>query len=101
MEEVHLKVRDKLEVYKEILARRGLCDESVCYIGDDVVDLSVLFRAGLAVAPADAHPAVRRAARYVTCARGGRGAVREVAELILGCKGKLESLIPSLRDNRR
>ena len=83
MSEIHLKVRDKLAAYEEILGRRGLRDESVCFIGDDVVDLPVLRRAGLAVAPADAHPRVRREADIVTVAPGGKGAIREVADLIL------------------
>ena len=93
MSEVHLKVRDKLEVYERILSRRKLSDEAICYIGDDVVDLPVLRRAGLSVAVADAHPEVRRAARFVTRAAGGRGAVREVADLILRSKGRTKRII--------
>lgn len=93
MDEVHLKVRDKLSAYKEILDRRGLRDEAVCFIGDDLVDLPVLRRAGLAVAPADAHPRVRREAGLVTRAPGGRGAVREVADLILETQGKMERIL--------
>ena len=93
MDEIHLKVRDKLSAYEEILDRRGLRDEAVCYIGDDLVDLPVLRRAGLAVAPADAHPLVRREAVLVTRAPGGRGAVREVADLILSTQGKLKEAL--------
>jgi 3-deoxy-D-manno-octulosonate 8-phosphate phosphatase (KDO 8-P phosphatase) len=93
MSEVHLKVGDKLAAYEEILGRRGLRDEAVCYIGDDLVDLPVLRRAGLAVAPADAHPLVRREAGLVTRAPGGRGAIREVADLILITQGKLEGVL--------
>ena len=97
MEEVHLRVRDKLTVYREILVRRRLPDDAVCFIGDDVVDLAVLARAGLGVAPADAHPEVRKVAIHVTRAAGGAGAVREVADLILGTQGKLKGLLRSLR----
>jgi len=93
MSEIHLKVRDKLSAYEEILDRRGLRDEAVCFIGDDLVDLPVLRRAGLAVAPADAHPSVRREASLVTRAPGGRGAIREVADLILNTQGKLEGVL--------
>jgi 3-deoxy-D-manno-octulosonate 8-phosphate phosphatase (KDO 8-P phosphatase) len=96
MEEIHLKVRDKLTVYRQILERRRLSDEAVCFIGDDVVDLAVLQRVGLAVAPADAHPEVRRVATYVTRAVGGAGAVREVADLILGAQGKLNRLLRAM-----
>jgi 3-deoxy-D-manno-octulosonate 8-phosphate phosphatase (KDO 8-P phosphatase) len=100
MEEVHLRVRNKLEVYEEILLRRGLSDTSVCFIGDDVVDLGVLGRVGLSAAPSDAHPVVRRAVRYVTRAEGGRGAVREVADLILAAQGKGEKLLRAMRERR-
>ena len=93
MHEVHLKVRDKLAVYEEILTRRGLRDAEVSYIGDDVVDLPVLERVGLPVAPADAHPGVRRVARWTTRAPGGHGAIREVADLILDAQGKLSGLL--------
>jgi len=97
MKEVHLNARDKLRVYKTILRRRRLTDSAVCYIGDDLVDLAVLGRVGLSVAVADAHPEVRRAAGLVTRAPGGKGAVREVADLILNSQGKMEPLLEKLR----
>ena len=87
MEEVHLKVGNKLEVVREILARRRISCESVCFIGDDVVDLDVLAEVGFSAAPADAHPSVRERVRFVTRASGGKGAVREVADFILAAKG--------------
>jgi len=73
----------KLEAYNGILARAGVTDEEVAYLGDDLPDLPLLERAGLAVAVADAAPEVKRAAHYITEAPGGRGAAREVVELIL------------------
>jgi 3-deoxy-D-manno-octulosonate 8-phosphate phosphatase (KDO 8-P phosphatase) len=88
MDEVHLKVRDKLATYERILRRRRLRDAQVCYIGDDVVDLPILGRAGLPVAVADAHPEVVRCARFVTHAPGGRGAIREVIDAILKAQGR-------------
>jgi 3-deoxy-D-manno-octulosonate 8-phosphate phosphatase (KDO 8-P phosphatase) len=100
MEEVHLKVRDKLSVYRQILERRGLTDDSVCFIGDDVVDLAVLQRVGLAAAPSDAHNLVCRRVDYVTRARGGAGAVREVADLILEAQGKLKRILRSMEGSR-
>lgn len=101
MEEVHLKVRDKQKVYREILQRRGLSNDAVCFIGDDVVDLGVLALAGLAVAPSDAHPVVRKSATFVTLAPGGKGAVREVADFILTAQGKMGSILKTLRGDRR
>jgi 3-deoxy-D-manno-octulosonate 8-phosphate phosphatase (KDO 8-P phosphatase) len=100
IEEIHLKVTNKLEVYEEILTRKGLSDDSVCFIGDDVVDLGVLERAGLSVAPSDAHPVVRRSVRFVTRAEGGRGAVREVADLILAAQGKDVEVLRSMHRGR-
>ncbi len=100
MNEVHLKVRDKLAVYEEILARRGLEDKAVCFIGDDLVDLPVLRRVGLPVAPADAHPSVLREAKLITTAPGGRGAIREVADFILKTQGRLAGAIQDVGGGR-
>jgi 3-deoxy-D-manno-octulosonate 8-phosphate phosphatase (KDO 8-P phosphatase) len=92
MDEIHLKVRDKLTVYEEIRTRRGLEDAEISFIGDDVVDLPLLERVGLPVAPADAHPAALRAARMITSAPGGHGAIREVADFVLQSQGKLSRI---------
>ena len=78
--------RDKLEGYAE-LAHLGIPDEDVAYMGDDVNDLGLLRKVGLSACPADAHPSVRAAVHLVTEAPGGRGAVRELVELILRAKG--------------
>jgi 3-deoxy-D-manno-octulosonate 8-phosphate phosphatase (KDO 8-P phosphatase) len=84
----------KLESYKAILTRAGVTDDEVAYIGDDLPDLPLLGRAGLAVAVADAVVEVKRVAHYVTTVRGGEGAVREVVELILKAQGKWKKAIP-------
>jgi 3-deoxy-D-manno-octulosonate 8-phosphate phosphatase (KDO 8-P phosphatase) len=84
--EVHQGVTDKAETVSALLARHGVPPAAVCYLGDDVNDLPALARVGLAVAVADAVPVVRRAAHYVTRAPGGRGAVREVCDLILAAR---------------
>ena len=84
----------KLEAYVGILQRAGVTDEEVAYLGDDLPDLPLLERAGLAVAVADAVPEVKRAAHYVTKAIGGRGAAREVVELILKSQGRWKEAIP-------
>jgi 3-deoxy-D-manno-octulosonate 8-phosphate phosphatase (KDO 8-P phosphatase) len=84
----------KLEAYKAILLRAGVADDEVAYVGDDLPDLPLLERAGLAVAVADAVYEVKKAAHYVTIAKGGEGAVREVVELILKAQGKWKKAIP-------
>ncbi len=86
--ELHQGAVNKLPVFEDILARRGLKSEEVAFIGDDLGDLEVLRRAGLAGAVADAHPAVRKAAHYVCSARGGRGAYREFVEFIISAQDK-------------
>jgi 3-deoxy-D-manno-octulosonate 8-phosphate phosphatase (KDO 8-P phosphatase) len=84
---------EKLEPYQSILKEAGLRDEAVCYIGDDLVDLPVLKRVGLAVGVSNGHPLLRRYVHYLTRSPGGSGAVRETIELILGAKGKLQPLL--------
>src|SRR5216683_1819180 len=79
---------DKRPAYQQVLAEMSVRSEQVCFIGDDVPDLPILRNCGLAVAVADACAEVRRAAHYVTCAAGGRGAVREMVELILRCQNR-------------
>jgi 3-deoxy-D-manno-octulosonate 8-phosphate phosphatase (KDO 8-P phosphatase) len=84
---------DKLAVFGEALARTGLTAEQTGYMGDDLPDLPLLARCGFAAAAAQSPEAVRRAAHYVSHAHGGRGAVREVCELILRAQGKLDAAI--------
>jgi 3-deoxy-D-manno-octulosonate 8-phosphate phosphatase (KDO 8-P phosphatase) len=75
--------KDKAGAAAEILEREGLDWEVLAYVGDDLIDLGVMDRAGLAVAPPGGAPEARAAAHHVTRAAAGRGAVREVCELIL------------------
>ena len=75
--------QDKLSALKEILSKYGLSYEEVAYIGDDVIDLEVMQVVGLAITVADGLPDNREVADYVTHVKGGEGAVREVAALIL------------------
>ena len=84
----------KLESYKAILTRAGVTDEEVAYVGDDLPDLPILQRVGLGVAVANAVVEVKRAAHYVTVAKGGEGAIREVVELILKAQGRWKKAIP-------
>ncbi|CBE67372.1 MAG: HAD hydrolase family protein [Candidatus Methylomirabilis oxygeniifera] len=91
--EIHQGATNKIEVYEMLLQRYGLTDEAVAYVGDDLNDLSVLGRVGLSVAPADADPEVTTRVAYVTTQLGGRGAVREVIDLILKAQGRWEEFL--------
>src|SRR5213078_1001686 len=84
---------EKLAAYRGLLDRTGLPPAAVCYLGDDLPDLPPLHHCGLAAAVADACAEVRAAAHYITRAPGGRGAVREVIELILRCQGAWQRLV--------
>ena len=84
--EVHQDAKDKGAVVKGILARHAVRAEHACYVGDDLGDLPAMALVGVPVAVADAAPAVARAAVYVTRAPGGRGALRELCDLILSSR---------------
>ena len=84
--EVHQDATDKAAVVRGILARHGVRAADACYVGDDVGDLPAMALIGLPVAVADAVPAVRKAALYITRARAGFGAIRELCDLILSAK---------------
>jgi 3-deoxy-manno-octulosonate cytidylyltransferase (CMP-KDO synthetase) len=77
---------DKLAAVSAIAAARGVALVDVVYVGDDVIDVAAMRAVGLAVAPADAHASARAVAGWVTRARGGRGAVRELADAILAAR---------------
>ncbi|NBO93041.1 MAG: hypothetical protein EBV06_12135 [Planctomycetia bacterium] len=79
--------RDKVESLEGLLADLKVELSEVCFVGDDVIDVGVMERVGLAVAVADACVEARQSAHYITRQPGGRGAVREVIELILRCQG--------------
>jgi 3-deoxy-D-manno-octulosonate 8-phosphate phosphatase (KDO 8-P phosphatase) len=81
-------LRDKVAVLEELLATLGLTPREVAMVADDLVDLPVLNRVGLAVAVADAVPEVKAAAHWVTSLPGGRGAVRQVTDLLLKARGQ-------------
>jgi 3-deoxy-D-manno-octulosonate 8-phosphate phosphatase (KDO 8-P phosphatase) len=84
--EVHQGVRDKLAALRDIAGRHGLTLQEVAFIGDDVNDLEALQSVGFSAAPGDALPPVRQVVDYICRKRGGEGAVREVADLILAAK---------------
>lgn len=90
VDHVYLGVQDKLAAFQALLDDLGLAAGQVAYVGDDLVDLAVMRRVGLAVAVADADPFVARYAHWQTPSRGGRGAAREVCELLLKAQGRLD-----------
>ena len=90
IEFVYQKQATKTGAYEEILQKTGATDQEVAYVGDDLPDMAVLRRVGLAVAVANAAAEVKRIAHYVTSRAGGDGAVREVIELIVKAQGKWE-----------
>lgn len=90
IEERHLGVTDKLATLEAICSRRGLTPPRIAFIGDDVNDLEVMRAVGLAAAPSDAIPEVRAIAHVVVDARGGHGAFRALADLIVSAKRREE-----------
>jgi 3-deoxy-D-manno-octulosonate 8-phosphate phosphatase (KDO 8-P phosphatase) len=97
IEFVYEKQPTKTGAYQQILTKTGVPESAVAYLGDDLPDLPLMRRVGLAVAVGDAAPEVKRAAHYVTKAIGGKGAARELVELILKSKGIWEEMIEKAR----
>ncbi len=89
IEHVHQGVADKRATLAALLDRIGIQWPECAFMGDDLIDLPAMTRCGLAIAPANARPVVKEIAHTVTEAGGGRGAVREAAELILEAQGRL------------
>ena len=86
-------VASKALAYDDILRQHGLTDADVAYMGDDVLDLPVIARAGLSASPSDAVEEVRSRVDYVSRAGGGDGAARELVELVLKAQGRWEQLL--------
>ncbi len=97
MDYVYMKIPLKMPAYEEILKKSGLPDSAVAFVGDDLPDIPLMRRVGLAVAVGDAVVDVKKVAHYTTRALAGRGAVREAVELILKSKGMWEEMIDKAR----
>lgn len=91
-DEIHQGIHDKAGCLREILERRALDPEAVCFVGDDLIDLPAMRIAGLSAAPANARPEVQEAADYVTRSSGGRGTVRDVIDLVLRAGSKWDEV---------
>src|SRR5215467_5210021 len=88
LEHVHQGIQNKLRVFEQILAQEGLTPLEAGFVGDDVIDLPVMRRCGLAIAVANARDEVKRDAHYVTKHSGGDGALRDAVEFVLKAQGK-------------
>ena len=97
MEFIYMKQPVKMSAYEEILQKTGVSDSAVAFIGDDLPDLPLMRRAGLAIAVGDAVPEVKQVAHYVTRAPAGHGAIREAVELVLKSKGIWTEMIDKAR----
>jgi 3-deoxy-D-manno-octulosonate 8-phosphate phosphatase (KDO 8-P phosphatase) len=91
---VYLGQATKTAAFEECLQKAGVTEEETAYMGDDLPDLPLAVRAGLAVAVADAAIELKAACHFVTTAGGGKGAAREVIELILKSQGRWEEAVP-------
>jgi 3-deoxy-D-manno-octulosonate 8-phosphate phosphatase (KDO 8-P phosphatase) len=91
--EVYQRCHIKSTAYEHILDKLGISDAETAYIGDDIVDIPLLKRAGLSVAVSDAEEDAKANALMITKNRGGRGAVREVADFLLKSKGLWDEII--------
>jgi 3-deoxy-D-manno-octulosonate 8-phosphate phosphatase (KDO 8-P phosphatase) len=97
IEDVQVGVKDKLAAFLDVMSRHGLAPHEVAVMGDDLMDLGMLKRAGFAATVATAHEECRRIAHYITQRAAGSGAVREVIELILRAQGRLDGIVESYR----
>jgi 3-deoxy-D-manno-octulosonate 8-phosphate phosphatase (KDO 8-P phosphatase) len=97
MEFIYMKRALKMPAYEEILQQARVADSAVAYIGDDLPDIPLMRRVGLAIAVGDAVPEVKQAAHYTTKALAGHGAVREAVELVLRSRGIWEAMIDKAR----
>jgi 3-deoxy-D-manno-octulosonate 8-phosphate phosphatase (KDO 8-P phosphatase) len=97
MEFIYQKQALKIPAYEEILRKAGVPESAVAYVGDDLPDIPIMRRVGLAIAVGDAVPQVKEAAHYVARAHAGKGGIREAVELILKSKGIWKKMIDKAR----
>ena len=93
LDHIHQGIQDKLGIFREILAHEGLTAAEACFVGDDVIDLPVMWNCGLAIAVANARDEVKKDAHYVTKHRGGDGALRDTIEFILKAQNKWKKVV--------
>ncbi|MBZ5567326.1 MAG: HAD hydrolase family protein [Acidobacteriia bacterium] len=101
LDHVYQGIADKLTVFQEILRQEKLSAEQAAYLGDDIIDLPVMQRCGLAIAVPNSRREVLAIAHYVTEHAGGHGAVRDAVEFILQAQGKLQEVIDAYLQVRK
>ena len=101
LDHVHQGVADKVGALEQILQQEGLTAAQAAYVGDDIIDLPVMRRCGLAIAVPNARKEVKDAAHFVTRHGGGKGAVRDAVEFILRAQGRLEKTVRAYLVRRR
>lgn len=87
--------QDKLPVFQDLVKKLGLDTSETAFVGDDVVDLPIMLRSGLAITVQDAHYLIKHHSHWITPSRGGRGAAREICEMIMHAQGKLSDEMSS------
>ena len=95
--ETHVGIRDKRVLLEQLCQREGIDLSQVAFIGDDLPDITCLRIVGLAVAPADAHPWVAGSVHWVTAACGGRGAARQLCDVLLAAGGHLDDVLAGVQ----
>jgi len=96
MDEIQMGLVHKEKGFQAILIKYGLKDEEIAYMGDDILDIPILKRAGLSICVANGAEEAKRVSLYVTQKKGGEGAVREVVEMLLSGLGRKEKAISSV-----
>lgn len=97
---LHQGAENKSMILDKILSESGLREEEIAFVGDDIIDLPIMRRCGLAIAVANARPQVKAIAHHETPSRGGHGAARDAVEYILDCQGKLDQVIEAYIQSR-
>jgi 3-deoxy-D-manno-octulosonate 8-phosphate phosphatase (KDO 8-P phosphatase) len=100
VDHVHQGISDKLAAFEQILRKEKLQADQAAYVGDDIIDLPVMRRCGLAIAVPNARKEVLDCAHYVTPHGGGQGAARDAVEFILSAQGRLEEVIREYLEDR-
>jgi len=93
VEEIFEDIENKGKLLDKISKKYKLNNSQICFVGDDLVDISIMKKVGLSVAVRNACPEIKRISDYITKKEGGKGAVREIAEIILKAKGKWQELV--------